>query len=146
MLDLSLAVLTVGAASDVLLSKQQNMDTLTFVHLVHLAAQVVHFPPERGVRVIAEPGRFFAEAAASLIVPVYGVRDRTCAKTGAPKKDYWITGGAPCRCSSDAAIRMLSTLCLCFICPCLDCIDLLGLPHADGRQSSSTPYCRCLQQ
>jgi ornithine decarboxylase len=36
----------------------------------------VHFPAESGVRVIAEPGRYFAETSAALIVPVYGKRDR----------------------------------------------------------------------
>jgi ornithine decarboxylase len=35
-----------------------------------------HFPVESGVRVIAEPGRYFAETRAALIVPVYGKRDR----------------------------------------------------------------------
>lgn len=36
----------------------------------------VHFPPASGVRIIAEPGRYFAETSAALIVPVYGRRDR----------------------------------------------------------------------
>jgi ornithine decarboxylase len=40
------------------------------------AALAKHFPPECGVRVIAEPGRYFAESAATLLTPVYGVRDR----------------------------------------------------------------------
>ncbi|KAF5840290.1 ornithine decarboxylase 1 [Dunaliella salina] len=52
-----------------------------------------HFPPERGVRVIAEPGRYFAETSASLLTPIYGHRDRVEAATGVLKKDYWITDG-----------------------------------------------------
>jgi len=51
-----------------------------------------HFPEEMGVRVIAEPGRYFAETAATLMTPVYGHRDRVCAD-GEIKKDYWITDG-----------------------------------------------------
>lgn len=39
------------------------------------AALAVHFPAGCGVRVIAEPGRYFAEAAATLACLVYGVRD-----------------------------------------------------------------------
>jgi diaminopimelate decarboxylase len=42
-----------------------------------------HFPPECGVRVIAEPGRYFAESAATLLTPVYGVRDRPVADSRA---------------------------------------------------------------
>jgi len=52
-----------------------------------------HFPPESGVRVIAEPGRYFAETSATLMTPVYGQRDRLDTKSGAVKKDYWITDG-----------------------------------------------------
>lgn len=40
------------------------------------AAISTHFPPTTGVRIIAEPGRYFAETSAALIVPVYGKRDR----------------------------------------------------------------------
>eukprot|EP00878_Enallax_costatus_P016455 GHUV01017261.1.p1 GENE.GHUV01017261.1~~GHUV01017261.1.p1 ORF type:complete len:292 (+),score=76.77 GHUV01017261.1:540-1415(+) len=40
------------------------------------AAISVHFPPTTGVRIIAEPGRYFAETSAALIVPIYGKRDR----------------------------------------------------------------------
>lgn len=55
-------------------------------------ALATYFPPESGVRVIAEPGRYFAETSASLLTPVYGMRDRTDA-AGTLKKDYWITDG-----------------------------------------------------
>uniref|UniRef100_A0A383V4L4 ornithine decarboxylase n=1 Tax=Tetradesmus obliquus TaxID=3088 RepID=A0A383V4L4_TETOB len=51
-----------------------------------------HFPAESGVRVIAEPGRYFAETSAALIVPVYGKRDRPT-PSGAVHKDYWLTDG-----------------------------------------------------
>lgn len=44
------------------------------------------------MRVIAEPGRYFAETAATLLTPIYGHRDRTGAD-GELKKDYWITDG-----------------------------------------------------
>lgn len=40
------------------------------------AALAEHFPASCGVRIIAEPGRYFAESSAALLVPVYGVRDR----------------------------------------------------------------------
>ncbi|KAI8467817.1 MAG: pyridoxal-dependent decarboxylase [Monoraphidium minutum] len=56
------------------------------------AALAAHFPPDAGVRVIAEPGRYFAEASAALAVPVYGTRDRPAAGGGV-HKDYWLTDG-----------------------------------------------------
>ncbi|KAK9821936.1 hypothetical protein WJX81_005453 [Elliptochloris bilobata] len=56
------------------------------------AALAEHFPPGCGVRVIAEPGRYFAEAAATLACLVYGVRDGR-APGGGPARDYWITDG-----------------------------------------------------
>lgn len=56
-------------------------------------ALAAHFPPESGVQVIAEPGRYFAETAATLLTPIYGTRDRTDGAGGPVKKDYWITDG-----------------------------------------------------
>lgn len=56
------------------------------------AALSVHFPAEDGVKVIAEPGRYFAESSAVLTVPVYGRRDRP-APGGGVHKDYWLTDG-----------------------------------------------------
>jgi ornithine decarboxylase len=44
-----------------------------------------HFPAESGVRAIAEPGRYFAETSAALIVPVYGKRDRWVGNPGSPQ-------------------------------------------------------------
>lgn len=41
------------------------------------AALAAHFPPERGVDIIAEPGRFFAESCATLVCQVFGRRCRT---------------------------------------------------------------------
>lgn len=52
----------------------------------------MHFPVESGVKIIAEPGRYFAETSACLVVPVYGKRDRQGA-SGAVHKDYWLTDG-----------------------------------------------------
>ena len=62
------------------------------------AALDAHFPAAGGVRVIAEPGRYFAEGAATLACMVYGVRDGAksgaCAGDGtAAARDYWITDG-----------------------------------------------------
>eukprot|EP00798_Chlamydomonas_sp_ICE-L_P008081 gene8080-1323_t len=58
------------------------------------AAVAQHFPPESGIRIIAEPGRYFAETAATLMTPVYGHRNRMDPTTGAIKqKDYWLTDG-----------------------------------------------------
>lgn len=47
------------------------------------------FPEKEGVRIIAEPGRFFAETAATLFCPVTGRRVRK--DTG--HRDYFITDG-----------------------------------------------------
>jgi ornithine decarboxylase len=51
------------------------------------------FPAESGVRVIAEPGRYFAETAASLLTPIYGQRDRLNEDGSVKNKDYWLTDG-----------------------------------------------------
>jgi len=57
------------------------------------------FPEEMGVRVIAEPGRYFAETSATLFTPVYGQRERRPPGAPAPDPehpahtDYWITDG-----------------------------------------------------
>ncbi|GIL90127.1 hypothetical protein Vretimale_13916 [Volvox reticuliferus] len=59
------------------------------------AALAKYFPPggELGdVRVIAEPGRYFAETSSTLLTPVIGQRDRV-AKDGSIHKDYWLTDG-----------------------------------------------------
>ena len=62
------------------------------------AALEQHFPAGCGVRVIAEPGRYYAEGAATLACAVYGSRDgkSPCAcGCGVEQKtrDYWITDG-----------------------------------------------------
>lgn len=57
------------------------------------AAVAQHFPPEGGVKVIAEPGRYFAETSASLMTPVYGHRDRLDDAGAIKQKDYWLTDG-----------------------------------------------------
>lgn len=51
-----------------------------------------YFPKEAGIRVIAEPGRFFAESCSTLLCQIIGKRDRMSG-TGVPKIDYWITDG-----------------------------------------------------
>lgn len=58
------------------------------------AAISAYFPADSSscVRVIAEPGRYFAETSAALLVPVYGKRDRP-GESGAVHKDYWLTDG-----------------------------------------------------
>jgi ornithine decarboxylase len=56
------------------------------------AALAQHFPSDMGVRVIAEPGRYFAETSATLMTPIYGQRNRI-GPNGEVKKDYWITDG-----------------------------------------------------
>lgn len=57
------------------------------------AALALHFPVSSGVRIIAEPGRYFAESCATFGSMVFGVRDGRCAKSGAATRDYWITDG-----------------------------------------------------
>ena len=50
-----------------------------------------HFPPHLGVRIIGEPGRFFAEGSASLAAHVFGTRARG---RGEKKQcEYWINDG-----------------------------------------------------
>lgn len=56
------------------------------------AAIAAEFPAHTGVRIIAEPGRYFAETSATIFTPVYGKRDRP-AENGKTHKDYWITDG-----------------------------------------------------
>lgn len=56
------------------------------------AALAAHFPPEGGVRVIAEPGRYFAEAFATYACHVNGWRQRS-GEAGERLMDYYITDG-----------------------------------------------------
>jgi ornithine decarboxylase len=56
------------------------------------AAVNAHFPVEGGVRLIAEPGRYFAEASAVLAVRVNGVRERCTGGDGAGL-EYWLSDG-----------------------------------------------------
>lgn len=51
------------------------------------------FPEDMNVRVIAEPGRYFAETSTTLLTPIYGQRVRTDAVAQTKTKDYWITDG-----------------------------------------------------
>ena len=63
------------------------------------AALERHFPAGCGVRVIAEPGRYYAEGAATLACAVYGSRDGRSPPCecgcGVQRetRDYWITDG-----------------------------------------------------
>ena len=50
------------------------------------------FPPSMGVRIIAEPGRYFAEGIASLSAPIFGRRARPNAG-GEMAMEYWIADG-----------------------------------------------------
>ena len=51
-----------------------------------------HFPVNGGVRIIAEPGRYFAETCATLACYIFGRRERF-AESGLSLRDYWITDG-----------------------------------------------------
>lgn len=53
----------------------------------------VHFPPESGVRIIAEPGRYFAETSATLFTCILGHRTSVCAQTGEDFMEYWLSDG-----------------------------------------------------
>lgn len=54
-----------------------------------------YFPVDDGVRVISEPGRYFAEASATLCASVFGRRIRPREQTGneADTHAYWISDG-----------------------------------------------------
>eukprot|EP00803_Ostreobium_quekettii_P000771 evm.model.scf_4442.2 EVM.evm.TU.scf_4442.2 scf_4442:3416-5458(+) len=55
-------------------------------------ALMQYFADEGGLRVIAEPGRYFAEAAATLATYVYGQRERVDG-AGDRVRDYYVTDG-----------------------------------------------------
>jgi len=59
------------------------------------AALAAHFPPESGVRVISEPGRYLAETSCTLLTPVVGQREVAAAggAPGARTREYWLTDG-----------------------------------------------------
>eukprot|EP00887_Chlorella_sp_A99_P008014 scaffold12.g8014.t1 len=60
------------------------------------AALAAHFPEGPGtppVRVIAEPGRYFAEASATMACFVNGWRERHVEGQALPARDYWLTDG-----------------------------------------------------
>lgn len=56
------------------------------------AALEAHFPASSGVRVIAEPGRYFAEPCMTLLTRVFGKRVRE-GRPGADSRYYWIADG-----------------------------------------------------
>lgn len=51
------------------------------------------FPDSMGVTIIAEPGRFFAEAPFTLAANVFGSRFRKSRSHGETKPEYWINDG-----------------------------------------------------
>jgi len=51
-----------------------------------------NFPPGCGVRIIAEPGRYFAETSATLFTTILGQREGVDA-LGGPFRDYWLSDG-----------------------------------------------------
>ncbi len=56
------------------------------------AALEHHFPAAEGVRVIAEPGRYFAEPGMTLHTRVFGKRVRE-GRTGVDSRYYWVADG-----------------------------------------------------
>jgi len=52
-----------------------------------------HFPASSGVRLIAEPGRFFAEPGMTLLTRVFGKRVRENRGPGVDTRYYWIADG-----------------------------------------------------
>lgn len=64
------------------------------------AALDLHFPLGCGVRIIAEPGRYFAEGAATLAVVVNGTRSQHRAPPGEKKRGWclWLVVYALCHC------------------------------------------------
>lgn len=60
------------------------------------AALDTHWPAAAGFRVVAEPGRFFAEPVASLLTAVYGARARVrdpAAADATPSRELFVTDG-----------------------------------------------------
>lgn len=57
------------------------------------AALAQFFPPGGGVCVIAEPGRYFAEACATMYALVHTVKSMPGASTGPDHRSYFITDG-----------------------------------------------------
>eukprot|EP00271_Cylindrocystis_brebissonii_P000221 TRINITY_DN1025_c0_g1_i1.p1 TRINITY_DN1025_c0_g1~~TRINITY_DN1025_c0_g1_i1.p1 ORF type:complete len:960 (+),score=154.59 TRINITY_DN1025_c0_g1_i1:653-3532(+) len=67
-----------------------GMDFLSAASAIN-AALDMHFPEEMGVRIIGEPGRFFAESPATLATHVFGTRFK--GKGESRKAEYWINDG-----------------------------------------------------
>jgi ornithine decarboxylase len=76
---------------------EQDMDGLALAPVADAvnAALNEHFPPTMDCHIIAEPGRYFAEACATLVTNVYGRRQRKTVVDGESKveMDYWISDG-----------------------------------------------------
>ena len=68
-----------------------GLDALFTVSGVINASLERNFPDDCGYRIIAEPGRYFAEAACTLYTCVYGKRARVV--DGNARKEYWLTDG-----------------------------------------------------
>jgi hypothetical protein len=66
--------------------------THTHKSRTHCRALDECFPPGCGVRIIAEPGRYFAETSATLFTTILGHR-ASRAPCGAPLRDYHLSDG-----------------------------------------------------
>ena len=66
---------------------EQDMDGLALAPVADAvnAALNEHFPPTMDCHIIAEPGRYFAEACATLVTNVYGRRQRKTVVDGESK-------------------------------------------------------------
>lgn len=66
---------------------EHDMDGLALAPVAEAvnAALDEHFPPAMDVQIIAEPGRYFAEACATLVTNVYGNRQRDVVESGKTK-------------------------------------------------------------
>jgi hypothetical protein len=72
------------------------------------------FPAGCGVRIIAEPGRYFAETSATLFTTILGQRAaRAGAAGGAPApRDYWLSDGT----YGSFRIQVCAGWCVCLVC------------------------------
>jgi ornithine decarboxylase len=87
-LGLEMSILDIGGGfSGGTFDTQGNVDLGGVPEAVN-AALDLHFPEACGVHILAEPGRYFAEASAHLACLVFGVRPGV-GPDGSPTCDYW---------------------------------------------------------
>lgn len=96
-----------------------------------------HFPANCGVRIIAEPGRYFAETSATLFTSILGQRAsmQRCLEGGLkPFRDYWLSDGTYGSFRILVSLMAGITVGACVLCRAWVCYDSFPVPASTAAQ------------